>query len=347
MSNTITPIREWSDGYVALKQRAGELRGWIEVNPGTSERERWPRTTGADVIAIAAFIDPQLQQQRCYGETGISRRWRACIADLELIALSAPRDIYDENRTFWHCLARAFVYLSSIEAALPAQPTWDALLERLGTLAEHRNIGPKGDGPFKPFDGVKTFDDLYLAQFHYLRELRGSDRMDEVPGMPGSKGPFPVPRTTNRDVVLLADYWSKQLAGVKRVDGHERTTKNWGAATADVNAIARKGDPNAIYPRNHLFWRVLEQTAIQIAVADEAPSDWERAVDALEHSIKHLPENLAKVAGDVVSGAGKIVNRGVKGALSGIGTPLLVAGGLVGAFLLLRRRDQAPTNRSE
>ena len=158
----------------------------------------------------------------------------------------------------------------------------------------------------------------------------------------------------NGDVVLLTDYWSKQVASVKRVDGHERTAKNWGAATADVNAIARKGDPNAIYPKNQFFWRVLEQTAIQVAVADEAPSNWDRAIDALEHSITHLPENLAKGAGyvaekvagaasDVASGAGKIVNQGVKGVFSGIGTPLLVAGGLVGAFLLLRGRGKAPS----
>lgn len=354
MSNTTVPIREWSDGYVALKRRAGELRGSIELNPQTPDWERWPRTTGADVIAIAAFVDRQLRQQRYFRESGIARRWRACLADLEMLALPALGSIYDENRAFWACLARAFVYLSSIEAALPPQATWDALLARLGALAEHRNIGPKGDGPFKRFEGVKTFDDLYLAQFQYLRALRGEDRMEPEPGMAGSRGVFPVPRTTNADVVLLADYWSKQFAGVKRVDGHERTTKNWGAVTADVNAIARKGDPGALYPKNHAFWRVLEETAIQVAVADEAPSNWDRAIDALEHSITHLPENIAKgaavvaekvagVAGDVASGAGNIVNKGVKGMFSGIGTPLLVAGGLVGAFLLLRGRDKAPS----
>lgn len=354
MSNTTLPIREWSDGYVALKRRAGDLRGWIELNSQTPDWERWPRTTGADVIAIAAFVDRQLRQQRWFRDSGVARRWRTCLADLELLALPALGDIYDENRAFWACLARAFVYLSSVEARLPPQATWDVLLARLGTLAEHRNVGPKGDGPFKHFDGVKTFDDLYLAQFQYLRGLRGEDRMDEVPGMPGSKGPFPVPRTTNSDIILLADYWAKQLASVKRVDGHERTTKNWGAAMADVNAIARKGDPNTIYPSNHFFWRVLEQTAIQIAVADEAPSDWDRAVNALEKSITELPKNIAKgaeyvaekvagVAGDVASGAGNIVNKGVKGMFSGIGTPLLVAGGLVGAFLLLRGRDKAPS----
>ncbi len=354
MSNTTVPIREWSDGYVALKRRAADLRGWIELNPQTENWERWPRTTGADVIAIAAFVDRQLRQQRWFGDSGIARRWRSCLADLELFALPSLGDSYDENRAFWACLARAFVYLSSVEAKLPPQAMWDALLARLGTLAEHRNVGPKGDGPFKHFEGVKTFDDLYMAQLQYLRGLRGEDRLEAEPGMPGSRGSFPVPRTTNGDIVLLADYWAKQLASVKRVDGHERTTKHWGDAMTDVNALARTGDPTVLYPKNHYFWRVLEETAIQIAVADEAPSDWDRAVTAIEHSITHLPENLAKgaayvadkvagAAGDVASGAGKIVNQGVKGMFSGIGTPLLVAGGLVGAFLLLRGRDKAPT----
>lgn len=353
MSNTTTPIRDWADGYAALKCCAGDLRGWIEINPRTVDAERWPRTTGADVIAIASFVDHELRQQRYFRESGMARRWRACLADLDVLAVPALGATYDANREFWACLARAFAYLASVEATPPKQATWDALLSRLGALAERRNVGPKGPTPFKQFSGVKTFDDLYLAQLQYLRGVRGEDRLDAEPGMPGSRGTFPVPRTTNGDVVVLADYWGKQLASVKRVDGHERATKNWAAAMADVNAIARKGDPNVLYGKNHFFWRVLEETAIQVAVADEAPSDWDRAVNAIEHSVKNLPENLAKgaeyvaekvagVAGDVASGAGKIVNQGVKGVFSGIGTPLLVAGGLVGAFLLLRGRDKAP-----
>ena len=65
------------------------------------------------------------------------------------------------------------------------------------------------------------------------------------------------------------------------------------------------------------------------------------ALDSLKTSVTNLPENLAKgaevvaskvagVASDVAEGAGKIVNQGAKGLFSGIGTPLLVAGGLVG-----------------
>lgn len=351
MSNTNTPIREWSDGYVALKRRAESLRGFVELNPDTQDREKWPRTTGADVIAIAAFIDAQLHRVPRFESSGIARRWRACLADLELFALPALGDTYSENRAFWACLAAAVVYLSSVDVPLPPQATWNALLARLGKLAERRNIGPKGDGPFRHFDGVKTFDDLYNQQYLFMRDTRGADEMAPEPGMMGTT--YKIPRSTNADVIALADYWSKQLGSVKKVMGHDGTVKRWNAALADVATYARGKDPNAVYPKNNGFWRDLSHTAIHVAVADEAPSDWDRAMDALEHSVKHLPENLKKgaeyvaskvssVAGDVAEGAGKIVNQGAKGLFSGIGTPILIAGGLVGAFFLLRGRGDKP-----
>ena len=46
-------IHSWIDGYTALRARAYEMRGAIELDSGP----RWPRTTGEDVIAIAAIFD--------------------------------------------------------------------------------------------------------------------------------------------------------------------------------------------------------------------------------------------------------------------------------------------------
>lgn len=348
MSKTQPIIRDWSDGYVALKTRAEQLRGSIELNPDTPDWERWPRTTGADVVAIAAFIDSHLRAQRSFAKSGLARRWNACLTDLELYAIPRLGESYSENRAYWRCLAAAFVYLSSVEAPLAAQARWTTLLAAFGELAEYRNVGPKGATPFKQFDGVKTFDDLYIAQYKHLRDTRGADSLDPEPGMGGTN--FPVPRSTNADVIALADYWTKQLGGVKQVMGHDGIVKRWQATLAEVNQLARGKDLNAVYPKNNGFWRVLKNTAIQVAVADEAPSKWDMALDSLKTSVTNLPENLAKgaevvaskvagVASDVAEGAGKIVNQGAKGLFSGIGTPLLVAGGLVGAFLLLRRRD--------
>lgn len=354
MSPTLI-IRDWSDGYIALKARAEELRGSMELSPGTTERERWPRTTGADAIAIAAFVAPNLYAVRGFETTGLARRWAACLADLELHALPRLGETYPENRAFWRCLGSAVIYLWSVEAPLAPQAQWSALLRELGELAAYRNIGPTGAVPFGPFAGVKTFDDLYIAQYKHLRDERGAIHMEPEAGMGG--GTFPVPRATNADVIALADYWSKQLGRVKKVMGHDSVVKRWNDSLADVSRLARAADPAAVYPKNNAFWRVLKTTAIQIAVADEAPTKWDRALDSLKTSVRHLPENLAagaevvasKVAGgagDIAHGAGSIVNRVARGAFSRMGTPLLVAGGVVGALYLMRRRGRAKTKRS-
>lgn len=350
MSNIVPIIRSWADGYAALRTRAEFLRGTIELNPGTTLAERWPRTNGADAIAIAAFLDPHLRT-RAFRRSGLVRRWNACMRDLETHAISQMGETYFENRSFWRCVASVAAYLASVESPVPSQAQWNALLGPYGQIVEYRNVGPKGATPFKQFDGVKTFDDLYIAQYKYLRDLRGADNLDPEPGMGGTN--FPVPRSTVGDVVALVSYWSKQLDDVKKIMGHDGVVTRWNATLAEVQQHAIGKDPRGVYPKNNGFWRALKNTAIHVAVADEAPSKWDMAVDSLKTSVKNLPDNLAKgaevvaskvasVAGDVAEGAGKIVNQGAKGLFSGIGTPILVAGGLVGAFLLLRRRDNSP-----
>lgn len=353
MSHTFI-IRDWSDGFIALKARAAELRGFIEQAPGTTDRERWPRTTGADAVAIAAFVAPHLYSVRGFDGTGLARRWAACLADLERYALPFLDEPYSENRAFWRCLGSAIIYLWSVEAPLAPQAEWSALLREFGELAI-RNVGPKGAVPFGPFSDVHTFDDLYIAQYRHVRDLRGADHMGPEAGMGG--GTFPIPRSTNADVIALADYWTAQLGGVKRVMGHDGAVKRWTEAIADVGNLARGGAADAVYPKNNAFWRALRATAIHVAVADEAPSQLDLAREALKESVKNLPENLAtgagyvasKVAGgagDIAEGAGKVVHRAARGAFSGLGAPLIVAGGIVGAALLLRRRDRAKAKAS-
>jgi hypothetical protein len=331
-------IETWTDGYLAVKQRAYETRGFIELDSGA----RWPRTTGEDAITIAALFDGALNQ---HATPGTAARWAATLADLEVEAVPFPQSTYFANRTFWSTLEVAAIYLDSVAATVPAQPIWNALIAAVGANAV-RNGGPSGDGPFKHFDGVKTFDDLYIEQFKYLRQLRGSDKMQPEAGQGG--GERPIPRTTNADVIALADYWSKQLASAKHVMGHEGVAKDWQAAVADIDALARKGEPNAVYPKNNAFWHVLARTAIQIAVAEEAPSSWDLAKEALKDSVTHLPENVKHAASegaDLVASAahavGKVASEAGKGLFAGFGTPLLVGAGLLGLFLISRNRGEA------
>jgi hypothetical protein len=342
-------ITTWLRAFFALQASAMESRGFVEVDVGEDNAARWPRTTGNDVIAIASLIDPYLREQPLrFGGHGLARRWRAVVDDLERHALADPRDEYVENRAFWHALAPICVYLHSEGAPLPPNEVWDALQALLFDDIELRNIGPKGDGPFKHFDNVKTFDDLYVAQYKHLRDTRGADELAPEPGMGGTK--YKIPRTTNADVIALADYWSRQFADAKEVIGHKAAMERWKKALVDVDALARKGDPQALYAKNNGFWRDLKATAIHVAVADEAPTKWDLAKDAIKDSLKSLPDNIktgaekaasavAGAAGGIAHGVGKIANEAGKGLFSGFGTPLLVGAGLVGLFLISRSRS--------
>lgn len=343
-------ITTWLRAFFALQASAMESRGFVELNSGTDDVVRWPRTTGADVVAIAAVLDPYLREQPLrYGGHGIARRWRSVVDDIERFALDDLRGEYAENRSFWNTLPAVCVYLHSEGVPLAAPAVWDALLALIRDATELRNIGPKGDGPFKHFEHVKTFDDLYIEQYKYLRDTRGADELAPEPGMTGTK--YKIPRTTKADVIALSEYWSKQLADVKEVMGHAAVEREWKAALADVEQLARNGDPNAIYPKNNGFWRTLKHTAIHVAVADEAPTKWDLAKEAIKYSITHLPENLAtgakkvagaleEAAGDVAHGVGKIANDAGRGLFSGFGGPLLVGAGLLGLFLASRSRSK-------
>ena len=103
MSKSITT---WIRAFFALRERADEQRGFVELNPGTPEAERWPRTTGADVLLIASIIDPIAV---IHVADSTVRRWQLAMADVEDIAIIEPDDLYAENRAFWRTLAATFV----------------------------------------------------------------------------------------------------------------------------------------------------------------------------------------------------------------------------------------------
>jgi hypothetical protein len=330
-------IHTWSDGYLAVRYRAFETRGFIELDSG----ERWPHTTGGDVIAIAAVFDSAI---KTHGTPGVISRWATTLADIEADAVQSPHKTYFANRAFWSNLEAAAVFLDDMAVSPPAESLWNALLAAIGEHAP-RNVGPSGDGPFKHFDNVKTFDDLYVAQLKYLLDLRGFDKLSPPPGMGG--GERPIPRSTNGDVIALADYWSKQLASAKHVMGHDTVVKEWQAALANVDQLARKGDANAVYVKNNEFWRAVSSTAIQVAAADEAPSKWDLAKESIKDSVTHLPETLEHAASkgvDLVASAahavGEVANEAGKGLFKGLGTPLLIGAGLLGLFLVSRSRNR-------
>jgi hypothetical protein len=236
----------------------------------------------------------------------------------------------------------AAVFLDDMVVTPPVSAVWDALIVQIGERP--RNAGPSGDGPFAHFDHVKTFDDLFNAQLVYLRDKRGADTLPQPAGYSG--GEKLIPRSTNSDVIALADYWTAQLARVKHVAERDAIEGRWRAATADVDKLARSGKPDDRYAKNNEFWRTLQQTAIHVAVADEAPSKADLAIESLETSLAHLPQTLGAAASkgadfvaDVAHAAGKVVNEAGHGLLAGISKPLLYgAVGAIGLYFLTRGR---------
>jgi hypothetical protein len=330
-------ISTWLDGYLALRHRAFADRGSIELPDGT----RWPRTTGEQVAAIAATFTPAV---RAHAVPRIVRQWRSALADIERNAFEDLHDTYVHNRTFWATLENVALHLDGLSLRPPTMRAWNALLPIISTETP-RNVP---DGPFKHFDNVRTYDELANEQYKYLLGLRGFDELDPPPydeSSYGSLGPKKkIPRSTNLDVLSLAGYWGKQLEDVKEVFGHAGIEKRWNLLMKDVAKHALYGNPTLVYPENNRFWRCLWDTAVHIAVADEAPSKWDMAKDAIKDSVVNLPNTIKTVAGkgadaiaDTAQAAGRVVNAAGKGLFSGAGTPILIGVGVLGAVLLLRR----------
>jgi hypothetical protein len=342
-------IQTWTDGYVALRQRAEELRGAIE----TANAQRWPITTGGDVVAIAALVDPAVRVVCARrGDHGIAARWSTTTDDIARFGLPAPSEPYSESRSFWATLAAVSVYLDSVAARVPAPAMWSSLIDKLGDVVEHRNAEPTEEGSIVHFAGIESFDKLWTAQKKYLEKKRGADNLDPPAGFPGVA--YPIPRTTNADVLQLAAYWTNTLADARELMGYDGVKQRWQVALADVDNFAKTGKPDEVYPHNNEFWRTSWQVAVQAAVSKEAPTKWDLFVDMVKDTFTHLPSEIASGAKTVASGTmdvlegganavGKVANAAGRGLFSGVGAPLMIGAGLVGIYFLTRSRghDQA------
>lgn len=322
-------FRSWSEGLDALRARAEDVRGVVDED-GAS----WPNTTNGDVITIASVIDPSLKARFRTSELG--QRWDAVRDDAWRASIAPHKKTYTKNREFWSTVADVCTYLDEV----PVPDLWAVLADHLGDT-ELRNAGPAQDGAVAHFNGIKTYDDMWTAQRNYLADKRGADKV-QPPG--GSE--MNIPRSTNADVLQIATYWTTQLANAKQVMGYQSAVDKWHAAIADVDQLAKTGKPDDVYPKNDELWRTSFDVAVQVAIGAEAPSSWDLFVGALKDSVTHLPETLESVgskAVDVVADAaqavGHVAGAAGKGLFSGLGTPLLIGGGLLGVYLITRSRD--------
>jgi hypothetical protein len=98
-----------------------------------------------------------------------------------------------------------------------------------------------------------------------------------------------VPRTTNRDVLQLATLWSFALIKAepkaaalgsehRAMTGLDGVRRRWRAVMADIDALARSGDPHAVYLKNHEFWSTTAALSVTLSVVDDLPLSLDFAV---------------------------------------------------------------------
>jgi hypothetical protein len=354
MSNDITT---WLHAYRALLDHASSLRGVVVLDT-SGKVERWPHTTGAEIILIAALVDPVA---RGCDRHGTARRWRHACSSIDPVALRRPTTPYPENRAFWRDLAGTFIDLHAARVPVLSDAAWLALFGQLDEVARHRNdlrndrLPP---APFGPFPDTLGVGDQFRAQMTAMDTLRGFDVMDAPPGHGFGGNGFKVPRATNADVRALADYWGALLTMAKNVPGFESVQTKWLRVLTDVNALANKDKPNELYPpaKSNEFFRELPNVASkvnEVIVRMTTKTNVNDFLDSLVDSVKHLPQTLGdaakyvgdrfhKAAGAAAHAAGEVVHEIGAGAFSGLGMPLLVgAAGITGLILLTRRSGDA------
>jgi hypothetical protein len=287
----------WEDAFQELWNHAAHHRGVREAaadgpsHPLSDTLHQWPRTCGADVIAIASIVDAVLRTAPlASGGYGVERTWRRCARELQHGALGEPGREYRHNHAFWSALASTIAYLASVDADVP-DAMWRALLAEVSAPPpEHRTTAVVDE---KLHLAAFSYDELWQAQKTALAKLRGADAREPGPKVMGSR--MTVPRTTNADILQLATYWTSAFAQVeiKRREmgphgpqalhqaGLDGEIRRWRAALADVDTYAASGDPAAVYAKNEAFWRASASLSVTISVIDEAPPPFEMLLDTI------------------------------------------------------------------
>jgi hypothetical protein len=308
-----------------------------------------PRTTNADALQLATYWTEELSRIVCADDV-LSRyvrsRWATAIEDVGNLAKGAvPHAIYPRNTDLWRSLV-ALTLQFGAQAGAPS--AWRFYIEALPRDASRpRNAAPATttDSFVVDFAGAASWDDAARVVRDELAKRRGEDLVE---------GDLirRVPRTTNEDVVQLAEYWDRLLsrAGTHHRDiSSRRVLERWRTAIADVAQLTKGAEPRAVYPRNLDFWRALMTISIQIAATKEAPTRLTLVTEAARHGVRALPETLSDAAtwlGHKVAEAPAKLAAGLRDAIV---KPLLIAaGGVIGVVLLLRAvRDDRRRDRGD
>lgn len=360
----------WNDVYHQLWLEAAQSRGTVTSLgelPGVrySTLPEWPRTTGADAIAIASLVDPILSETPLRpGGYGITRLWQTAVIEIESDAFSRPAAEYAHNRALWSTLLAVAAHLHVMGAPVPDDTAWEALLAVLWSPVDaYRNATT----PRPRTLTAPTYERMWATLRAELAKVRGFDLRD-LPDEPTDT--IEVPRTTNAEVIELAAYWSRALVElqVKVMTGavasppsFEELQLEWQAVTADVDWLATKGRPDRVYVRNHDLWRAMRALAAAFGEIDDPPADYElvepsaptrapasapSAAAAPSAKATDLSSRLADAADTVAKAIGNIAHDAGAGLVAKVGKPLLIGGALAAGLILLLRAT-APCDCSD
>lgn len=342
----------WHDAYQDLWSQAAQSRGTVShvgAQHDTANHHpirEWPRTTMADVLTVAAVVDPILAALPLRsGGYGIARRWQLSLVQMDELAFLPATIEYPHNRAWWSTLLAIAAYLDTVGAPPPSDDAWDDVLASVWSPIDgYRNA----DAPTTRVITTSSIEKMWDAQHDELVNTRGFDMRETPLGELGR--PMKVPRTTNADVLRLVDYWSKQFNALKlkvmlgqlvNPMGFDGEQARWQAATLDVDKYARPGKPDEIYVKNHELWRAMLSLATTLAVLGEAPTSFDLMVEATKQAVVDLPERVAHAAGTAANAIGDVAHQVGAGLLGGLGKPLLIGGStLVALYLLLRNRPR-------
>ncbi len=91
-----------------------------------------------------------------------------------------------------------------------------------------------------------------------------------------------MPRTTNADVLQLAERWTKELRKAKDKGSYSRAKAEWQECLDDVARFTNGADPKAAYAQNLRFWQhYTARLAIHLESVKGLPSKWDLVAESV------------------------------------------------------------------
>ena len=159
------------------------------------------------------------------------------------------------------------------------------------------------------------------------------DQFEEKRGYTSGRNRKKIPRTTNRDVKQLAEWWHRELLLViakylGRRDFDKASRARWLRAKSTIESDLKNADPAAEYPRNEWFWQEASYRLARYLQSRKAvPSNTSLMIDSVSEAIQESADTVKQIAMDV-SDAGER-------AMSKVKVGLIIAGSVIGAAIVL------------